>query len=230
MKRLLTVVVFLSAALNTWAQSNNPAPPKSPEKAPATQGPDPSRDPGVRKLTRREKKEALKNLAERYQQFLKDVEPIIQPTEVDTFLILESDAQRDRFIDEFWNHRDPDPKAAGNPYRDNYYDRLVEAYLEQAAGLRHPRRGSEHRPDRPALQQRGLQQERLVEAQGALRLHPVAVVLRLVDAPQRRLVPHEVRRSAHLERHRVERGDARHGVEVARSCDDLGDQRGRAVR
>ncbi|HVT03805.1 MAG TPA: VWA domain-containing protein [Thermoanaerobaculia bacterium] len=126
MKRLLIVMVVLSAAINTHAQSNNPAPPKEAGQ-PAATTVDPSRDPGVRKLTRRERKEALKNLQERFQQFLKDVEPIIQPTEVDTFLILESDAQRDRFIEEFWNHRDPDPKASGNPYRDNYFDRLAEA-------------------------------------------------------------------------------------------------------
>ena len=47
-----------------------------------------------------------------YRDFLRDVEPIILPTEVNTFLVLESDAQRDAWILDFWKRRDPDPKTS----------------------------------------------------------------------------------------------------------------------
>ena len=49
----------------------------------------------VQKLSREERKERIKNLSDRYRQFLSEVEPIMQPEELDTFLQLESDAQRD---------------------------------------------------------------------------------------------------------------------------------------
>ena len=48
----------------------------------------------------------IAKLAGVYRQFLIDVEPIMQPSEIDTFLILESDAQRDLYIADFWRRHD----------------------------------------------------------------------------------------------------------------------------
>src|SRR5258708_2726619 len=103
MKRnaLAALVMFVLAATNIIAQTNNPptpAPKDSSKPGPA--------DPGIRKLSRRERKDRIKNLPENYQQFLQDVEPIMLPTELDTFLLLETDAQREIYITEFWHRRD----------------------------------------------------------------------------------------------------------------------------
>ncbi len=128
MTRKLALVLILAAfaAFNAVSESNNP--PKAPDSQPQTKAsPDPTGDPGVRKLSRRERKERLKNLAEKYRQFLREVEPIMVATELHTFLVLESDGQRDLYIEEFWNRRDPDPKRAGNEYREGYTARLTEA-------------------------------------------------------------------------------------------------------
>ncbi|HEX2060163.1 MAG TPA: VWA domain-containing protein, partial [Thermoanaerobaculia bacterium] len=57
-------------------------------------------------LTKRERKDAMAKLSDKHRQFLIDVDPIIQPTERDTFLRLETDPQRDAFIDDFWRRRD----------------------------------------------------------------------------------------------------------------------------
>ncbi len=105
---------------NAPAQTNNPAPPAGEQasKPPAKQ------DQGIRKLSRRERKDRIKNLGEKYRQFLRDVEPIMQSSELDTFLILETDAQRDIYIVEFWRRRDVARGTTNNSFRDEYYVRL----------------------------------------------------------------------------------------------------------
>ncbi|MGK2855936.1 MAG: VWA domain-containing protein [Thermoanaerobaculia bacterium] len=128
MKRRSAVVALAAlCTLNAFAQDNNPSTEKAagPARAPSTQAAaDPTQSPGVRKLSRRERKEALRELHEKYRDFLNSVEPIILSDEENAFLVLESDAQRDVFIQEFWLRRDPDPKTAYNEYEEDYQRRL----------------------------------------------------------------------------------------------------------
>jgi Ca-activated chloride channel family protein len=77
-------------------------------------------------LSRAERKERVKNLAEKYRQFLLDVEPIIQPAEERAFLTLDSDAQRDIFIDAFWKLHAPQG-ISGDAFRTRYYELIEEA-------------------------------------------------------------------------------------------------------
>src|SRR3954451_17608427 len=84
-------------------------------------------DSGIRKLSRRERKEKIAALPEKYRQFLQDVEPIMMPTELDTFLILETDAQREIYIVEFWRRRDVAQGTTNHAFRDDYYQRLEDA-------------------------------------------------------------------------------------------------------
>lgn len=76
------------------------------------------------KLSRRERKDRIAKLAEQHRQFLIDVEPIIQPFERDAFLKLETDAQRDSFIEDFWRRRDIARGTTNHAARREYYDRL----------------------------------------------------------------------------------------------------------
>ncbi|HEX9459712.1 MAG TPA: VWA domain-containing protein, partial [Thermoanaerobaculia bacterium] len=80
---------------------------------------------GVVKLSRRERKERMAKLTDQYRQFLIDVEPIIQETEIDTFLILESDAQRDLYIADFWRRHDLTEGMPSGTFRQVYYDRIA---------------------------------------------------------------------------------------------------------
>ena len=123
MKRIaLTAVLALTFLVpNIVAQTNNPP---EPAKAPAKQ------DAGVRKLSRRERKERIKNLPDKYREFLQDVEPIMQDSELDTFLMLETDAQREIYITEFWRRRDQLQGTTNHTFRDQYYGRL-ETVKEQ---------------------------------------------------------------------------------------------------
>ena len=75
-------------------------------------------------LSRTERKQLTAKLAERYRDFLADVEPILSMGERDTFLRLETDPQRDVFIEDFWRRRDVMAGTSNLAERDAYYARL----------------------------------------------------------------------------------------------------------
>lgn len=53
-----------------------------------------------------------------------DVASIITPLEREVFKKLETDADREALIEEFWRHRDPTPGTARNEFKDEHYRRL----------------------------------------------------------------------------------------------------------
>ncbi len=69
----------------------------------------------------------LAALAAKYQTWLYEVELIISEEEVEAFLSLEKDYQRDSFIEKFWRIRDPYPDTTRNEYRDRWYSMMEEA-------------------------------------------------------------------------------------------------------
>lgn len=63
-----------------------------------------------------------------YQPWLnEDVAYIITAEERATFLGLSTDAERNRFIEQFWLRRDPSPGTPENEYRDEHYSRVAYA-------------------------------------------------------------------------------------------------------
>ncbi len=63
-----------------------------------------------------------------YQKWLdEDVRYIITLAERAQFLALQSDEQRDRFVIEFWKHRDPTPATPENEFKEEHYRRLAYA-------------------------------------------------------------------------------------------------------
>ncbi len=78
--------------------------------------------------------QAKDSLPPRYHQWLdRDVAYIITHEERGAFLKLASNADRDKFIQRFWEIRNPSPGAPTNPYREEHYRRL--AYANQFFGL-----------------------------------------------------------------------------------------------
>jgi len=57
----------------------------------------------------------------------RDVVYIITRDEKKTFLQLSSDGERDKFIDQFWEIRNPNPGSPINPYKDEIYARIAYA-------------------------------------------------------------------------------------------------------
>ncbi|MDX1502338.1 MAG: GWxTD domain-containing protein, partial [Thermoanaerobaculia bacterium] len=66
-------------------------------------------------------------LADRFEVWLSEVEPLILTQERRVFLSLKTDYQREAFIDRFWRVRDPYPKTARNELKVRYTQRLLEA-------------------------------------------------------------------------------------------------------
>lgn len=88
--------------------------------------------------------DAAHNLSAVYHHWLtEEVNYIISTDERKTFLGLASDRERDRFIQTFWEVRNPDPHSEVNSYRDEHYRRL--AYANQSYG--HPMLGDGWRTD-----------------------------------------------------------------------------------
>ena len=71
-----------------------------------------------------------------YKDWLeKDVAYIITDEERKAFRKLETDDERERFIEEFWRRRDPDPDTDENEYREEYYERIAYANEHYASGI-----------------------------------------------------------------------------------------------
>lgn len=65
------------------------------------------------------------NLPARYQQWLnEDVVWIISPEERSGFLQLNADEERDEFMKQFWERRNPTPGSSQNPAKQEHYRRL----------------------------------------------------------------------------------------------------------
>jgi len=64
-------------------------------------------------------------LSEAHKKWLEEeVVYIITPAEKDVFLKLETDRERDNFIQEFWRQRDPTPGTPRNEFREEHYLRI----------------------------------------------------------------------------------------------------------
>jgi GWxTD domain-containing protein len=79
-------------------------------------------------------------LPEQYRHWLEEeVVYIITPTERDVFQKLETDRERDIFIEAFWKHRDPTPGTPQNEFKDEHYKRIK--YANEYFGRGTPRPG-----------------------------------------------------------------------------------------
>src|SRR5438445_9748730 len=75
-------------------------------------------------------------LKKAYKDWLeKDVAYIITDEERKAFKKLQTDDERERFIEEFWRRRDPDPDTDVNEYREEYYERIAYANEHYASGI-----------------------------------------------------------------------------------------------
>ena len=109
-RRLITSLLLLSfATLSVSAQQKQ----RSPEDQP-------------RKIHRELKKA--------YVDWLGDVDPILTQAERDAFKKLATDDEREKFIEDFWNSRDPDPDTEENEFKDQYFERVAYANEHFSSG------------------------------------------------------------------------------------------------
>ena len=70
---------------------------------------------------------STKNLAPEQRDFISEVRYIITKSEKKKFFSLVTSEEREKFIENFWKKRDPDPATEENKFKILYYDRLEEA-------------------------------------------------------------------------------------------------------
>jgi GWxTD domain-containing protein len=71
-----------------------------------------------------------------YKKWLdEDVRWIITDEELSAFKKLTTNAERDQFIEAFWQRRDPTPDTAENEYKEEHYRRIAYANEHYAAGI-----------------------------------------------------------------------------------------------
>jgi GWxTD domain-containing protein len=75
-------------------------------------------------------------LKKAYKDWLeKDVTYVITDEERKAFKKLATDDERERFIEEFWRRRDPDPDTDENEFKEEYYERIAYANEHFASGM-----------------------------------------------------------------------------------------------
>ena len=81
-------------------------------------------------------KQVLKELATPYKKWLsEDVAYIITDSERKAFLGLQTNEERENFIEQFWQRRNPDPDSVDNTYKEEHYRRIAYANEHFASGF-----------------------------------------------------------------------------------------------
>src|SRR5947209_6167231 len=86
--------------------------------------------------TKRKMKRTLKELDSAYRQWLtEDVTYIISPEERNAFLQLDTNEEREQFIEQFWLRRSSNPDLPENDFKEEHYRRIAYANEHFASGI-----------------------------------------------------------------------------------------------
>ena len=88
------------------------------------------------KETKRKMRRTLKELDSAYRQWLtEDVTYIISPDERNAFLQLDTNEEREQFIEQFWLRRSSNPDLPENDFKEEHYRRIAYANEHYASGI-----------------------------------------------------------------------------------------------
>src|SRR5712664_4133058 len=88
------------------------------------------------KETKRKMRKSLKELDSAYKQWLtEDVTYIISPDERNAFLQLDTNEEREQFIEQFWLRRSSNPDLPENDFKEEHYRRIAYANEHFASGI-----------------------------------------------------------------------------------------------
>src|SRR5271170_3064334 len=101
---------------------------------------DPSSDQNSAKKAAKQRaksdKQLKKELDSQYKKWLdEDVVYIISPEERSAFLHLATNEEREQFIEQFWQRRNPDPDSADNTFKEEHYRRIAYANEHYSSGI-----------------------------------------------------------------------------------------------
>src|SRR5438093_4887216 len=90
----------------------------------------------IDKTTKRKMKQTLKELDNAYTQWLQeDVVYIITPDERNAFLQLQTNEEREQFIEQFWLRRSSNADLPDNDVKEEHYRRIAYANAHYASGI-----------------------------------------------------------------------------------------------
>jgi GWxTD domain-containing protein len=97
-------------------------------------------DPKTAKQAAKQKsksdKDLFKELDSQYKKWLnEDVIYIITPEERSAFVHLQTNEEREQFIEQFWQRRNPDPDTAENTFKEEHYRRIAYTNEHFASGI-----------------------------------------------------------------------------------------------
>jgi GWxTD domain-containing protein len=132
----LSVLTMLAGALvcvpGAFAQGES-------QQTPQNQQPDQS-DKKTQKQAAKQRsqrdKDLFKELDSQYKKWLnEDVVYIISPEERSAFLHLQTNEEREQFIEQFWQRRNPDPDSAENTFKEEHYRRIAYTNEHFSSGI-----------------------------------------------------------------------------------------------
>jgi GWxTD domain-containing protein len=89
----------------------------------------------AKRLSQRDK-DLFKELDSQYKKWLnEDVVYIISPEERSAFLHLQTNEEREQFIEQFWQRRNPDPDSAENSFKEEHYRRIAYTNEHFSSGI-----------------------------------------------------------------------------------------------
>jgi GWxTD domain-containing protein len=126
-------------ATGLWAQQNAAPQSNSQQQAQPANGQDQENDPLKRQMNDTERYKAQKALRQElkgpYRTWLNEEVPyIISDEERKAFMSLSNDEEREAFIENFWQRRNPNPDSDENEFREEHYRRIAYANEHFAAG------------------------------------------------------------------------------------------------
>jgi GWxTD domain-containing protein len=90
----------------------------------------------LEKAKKKKQKSLEQELLPVYRQWLNGpVSYIITSEERSAFLHLETNEERENFIENFWQRRNPDPESAENTYKEEYYRRIAYTNEHYSSGI-----------------------------------------------------------------------------------------------
>lgn len=113
--------------------------PSAPASAQVQQAPAQSPAPAKQTKSAKDRKKEAKQFAKEsapYTSWLNEEVPyIISKEERDAFVRLTTNEERERFIEEFWRRRNPDPDSPENSFREEHYRRIAFANEHFSSGI-----------------------------------------------------------------------------------------------
>jgi len=88
-----------------------------------------------KKEQKKREKELIKELGDAYRSWLEDVSYIITDEERQAFLRLQTNEEREQFIEQFWERRNPNPGSPVNEFKEEFYRRIAYANEHFSSGV-----------------------------------------------------------------------------------------------